>query len=481
VKVYAYLAAVMAVALATVATLAMHPWMGPSVSLLFFPAVVTIAMHGGYGPSILATVLSTGSLAFFVIPPRYSFDVGSDDGIRLAVFAAVAIATAWLSAARKQAEDAQRRALTDLQGAIATLRKVSGWPTFVDAGLNGGSRRLLAHAATVVGCARAVAVWETEDEPWLSVAESDAVSVAVQRYAPTDITPLADDDAHRGATLACETPHGDAADASAPFELEHLKGRVYFIDLAADDRDVIPLAEVVAREVGNSLEQLYVHDRLQQLAVREDRIRVARDLHDGVLQSLTGIRLQLQAFADRPEAPANVADHLLAMERAIAIEQRELRRFIEDLKPSSRAPGAPLAFACVLEDLRDRLSVEWQGVVSARVTPPHLELDANVEDSVRLMIREAAVNAFKHARPSRVSVDVQLQETGELTIRVANDGRGFPFRGRLTHQALASAPGMPVSLRERVEECGGTLAIESEANGSTVDIVLPSVHRLSRA
>ena len=127
-----------------------------------------------------------------------------------------------------------------------------------------------------------------------------------------------------------------------------------FIGVPSPSPDVIPLVEVVAREVGNSLELLYIHQRLQQVAVREDRIRVARDLHDGVLQSLTGIRFQLQALADRPAEGAAVGDHLLTIERAIAIEQRELRRFIEDLKPVARRTLERGGVARTLEELRDR-------------------------------------------------------------------------------------------------------------------------------
>jgi signal transduction histidine kinase len=285
VKHSAYAGAVFAVVVATLATVALLPWMGSSTSLLFFPAVVIVAMYGGYGPSLLATVLSTASLAYFFVPPRYSFDMGPDDAIRVAVFTIVAMATASLSAARKRAEDAQRGALEELHNALETLRKVSGWPTFVDAGLDAGSRRLLAHAAAVVGCARVAAVWEAEDEPYVSVAGSDISSAAVTRYGPGDVSQLGDYGSAEGATLACAAPDGERADASAPFELAHLEGRVFFIGMPDGGRRMVPLVEVVAREVGNSLEQLYHHDRLQRLALREDRIRVARDLHDGVLRT----------------------------------------------------------------------------------------------------------------------------------------------------------------------------------------------------
>jgi len=467
-----YAAAVVAVAIATLATFLMQPWMGPSISVLFFPAVLTVAMYGGYGPALVATVLSALSLAYFFVPPRYSLNIGPDDAIRLAVFTAVAVVTAWVSAARKRAEDAQRRALDELHAALTTLRKVSGWPTFADAGLAVGARRLLAHAAAVVGCLRVVAAWESEDEPWLYVAESNGESSVIDRIAPTDEQARAGD-LRSGATLACVGPRGEEADASAPFEVEHLHGRVFFIGVPATGPEVTPLIEIVAREVGNSLEQLSIHDRVQQVAVREDRIRVARDLHDGVLQSLTAIRFQLQALADQPIGGLAVGDHLLAIERAIAIEQRELRRFIDDLKPPPRRAGEPGALARALDELRDRLAAEWKAPITVRVAPPDLALRADVEDGVRLMVREAAVNAFKHAHPSRVSVEVQRDDGRSLRIVVSNDGRGFPFRGRMEHDALVASDAAPVSLRERVEELGGTLSIESSPTGSRVEIDIP--------
>ena len=472
-KLSAYLWSFGAVVLACLATFLIQPWMGPSVSLMFFPAVVIAAVYGGYGPAMFATVMSTFALAFFFVPPRYSLDIGADDWIRLAAFAGVAVATSALSAARRRAQEAQRRALDELHAALTTLRKVSGWPTFVGAGLAAGSHQLLAHAATVVGCRRAIASWETEDEPWMYVADSASSSDAPAHLAPTEAPPP-NAAALRGSTLECVGPRGEACDASAPFELEHVAGRVFFIGAPTPGPDLIPLAEVVAREVGNSLEHLYIHHRLQQLAVREDRIRLARDLHDGVLQALTGIRFQLQALADHPAERAAVGDQLLAIERAIAIEQRELRRFIEDLKPVPRRAVEAGSMARTLEELRDRLVAEWQAPIAVRVTPADLGLQPEVEEGVRLLVREAAINALKHAHPSRVAVEVEERTDGALQLVIANDGRGFPFRGRLDYEALLTSNAAPVSLCERVKELAGTIVIESGIAGSRVEITLPA-------
>src|SRR5712691_9894846 len=155
-----YLFAVVGVCLATLGTVAIRHLMVPSLSLLFFPAIVIPAMYGGYGPALLATVLSTASLAYFFVPPMYSFNIGLDDFIRLSAFATVAVITASISSARKRAEDALRRSLSDLQDLNATLRKLSEWP--VPAGLDTAemTREIFEHAAKIVGAAETLAIWE---------------------------------------------------------------------------------------------------------------------------------------------------------------------------------------------------------------------------------------------------------------------------------------------------------------------------------
>jgi signal transduction histidine kinase len=456
-----YAGAVAAVALATLCTLLLRPWMGPSVSVLFFPAIIVTAMYGGYGPSMLASICSMASLAFFVVPPLNSFSVGSDDLIHLAVFAVVAFATGSLSAARKRAEDAQCVAFGELQRTLDTLRNVSNWPVFVDAGLSAGARKLLEHAASVVGATAASAVWEADDEPWIYLATSSGPGDVVARHPPDALAAL---------TASMSRPEY----ASAPFQLEHLSGRVFFREVNTGAVDGAALVEVVARETGNSLDQLYVHDRLQHLAVREDRLRVARDLHDGVLQSLTGVRFQLQALADEEQPSSFRTERLLAVERAIAIEQRELRLFIDGLKPAPSPPrfGAR-RLATALDTLRARLGDEWKTPIVVRVVPSDLSVPAATEHAVRLMVHEAVVNALKHAQPSRVSVDVATGANRTLQIAICNDGRGFPFQGRLEHPELVASGAGPASLRERVQSMNGRIAIDSTRTGSRVEIDVP--------
>jgi len=448
------------VVFATVGTFLIYPWIEPSISLLFFLAVVVPGIYGGYGPALLSTLLSTLSLAYFFSPPRFSFDIGIDDYVRLAVFVAVGVATAWLSAARRRAESAQRQSLLDLQGAIDTLRRVSGWPLLISADSTASLVRMLRHAATVVGARRAIVGWESEDEPWLYVADSEQPGDVVTRHSAADLAPLISERAGEGTVV------------SAAFETEHLSGRVFFLDAERSSTESAAAVDLVAREVGNSLDQLYLAERLRQVAVREDRLKLSRDLHDGVLQALTGIRLELQAVAEAPGVSTDAHDRLLALERALAIEQRELRLFINELQPGPTAPVATGPIVQVFTDMAQRLSAEWKTPIAVRVSPPDLALPQTIQQPIRLMVHEAVVNALNHAHPSRVSVAVDRSDQ-ELRIVVSDDGHGFPFKGKLTHEELRAANAGPTSLRERVRALDGRLSIESTSAGSRVELALP--------
>ena len=439
--------------------------MGPSVSLLFFPAIIIPAAYGGFGPSALASVLSALSIAYFFVPPPFVLDLGIDDVVRLGVFLSVGGITGWLSASRRDAERAQRKSLRELETNILALKQVTGWPGSI--GLDPGTsvRRMLAHAAGVVGAAAAAVVWESEDEPWVYL----AATLGDEAIAKADVEQFTDW-RHSPSHPEIVNRIGTDAPASAPFETDQVAGCVYFTGIAADpDSDLLPILALVAHEVGTSLGQLQTSERARQLAVHEARIRVSRDLHDGVLQALTGIRFELQAMAG--EAGAD-SDRLRALERALAIEQRELRMFIDDLKPASRetVPSGPIATG--LSEMCRRLSVEWKLPITVKVTPDDMTLPRTVEQAVRLMIHEGVSNALKHGYPARVTITVD-SGADELTIAIIDDGRGFSFRGKLDHDDLVAGNTGPVSLRERVIALDGRLSVESLPSGSRVECVIP--------
>jgi signal transduction histidine kinase len=453
-----YLSAVPAVALAAGLTAALQRWLGPSVSTFFFLSVVVIAVSAGYGPAILASVLSTVMVDYFFVPPLYQFEIGADDWIRLSVFVLVALTTAGLSSRRHRAESARRRTLAALEETVSTLQKVAKWPLHISHDFATSVRQVLDRAAETVA-ARAVAVtWETDDEPWrFVVATTSTAFVKLPATLAAENAPVPTE-----VVRALQDP----SPVAVRFETDDIAGTAYFSAVTHVAPAVI---ELVAHEVGNSLNQLHLADRLRQLAVREDRIRVSRDLHDGILQALTGIRLELQSVA---VSHTPVAERMVAAERALAREQRELRLFIDGLKPQPEDAHPSARVATTLEELRERFVDELRVPITVRVAPPDLVLPPTLDRAIGLMVHEGVSNALRHAHPSHVVVDVE-GTSSLLTIIVSDDGQGFPFRGRLEHEELLRANAGPVSLRERAAELDGRLTVESGATGSRVELRIP--------
>jgi signal transduction histidine kinase len=465
--------AVVAVAAATLLTLLIAPWMGRSYQIFYFVAVLTTGLYGGYLPAVFASALATISLGYYFIEPVRSlarFGVG--DLIRFGAFNVIALTTAALSAARNRAEIAQRKTLTGLQSALDTMQKVSGWPLVIGNDTGASIQSVLRHAATTVGAAAVMGVWESEEEPWIYAAVAMPSRQATHRFAPADVEPSMPANVEELHPKLRELISGQPI-MSAGFRTENLSGRVYFGGAEMATSDIGPAIEVVAREIGNSLDHVYVAERMAQLALREDRMRVSRDLHDGVLQALTGIRLELQDLAQDSTGRPAAQERLLAAERALALEQRELRRFIEGLKPDVARPRDAGSLVAELQDLTSRLSVEWKTPISIRFGPSDLAVAQDLAQPLRLMVHEAVINALKHGHPTRVAVVVEAVDAG-LSITVTDDGRGFPFRGRLEHDALLESDAAPVSLRDRVAALNGRIAIDSGARGARVEILLPA-------
>ena len=233
-----------------------------------------------------------------------------------------------------------------------------------------------------------------------------------------------------------------------------------------------------ARQAAQEAERqslLVIAEQSRELAVRKARIRMSRDLHDGILQGLTGIRLEIHDIAENGAMPRTVHERLLATERALAIEQRELRRLIDDLNP--KAAAAATDTATLDGSLRRkvaRLSLEWKTPITVQVIPSDLSVAPSLEQAIGLMCQEATINALKHAHPSRVSISVAASD-GDVRVTVVDDGRGFPFSGRFDHDALVEENIGPVTLRERAASMDGRLAVESGSRGSRVEITLPLV------
>jgi signal transduction histidine kinase len=233
------------------------------------------------------------------------------------------------------------------------------------------------------------------------------------------------------------------------------------------------MLEGVARQVMADINQFFSKERLERAAMEDERVRLARDLHDGVLQSMAGALLQLEALSRLiDENPQAARKRLQDIGEIIADEQRELRVWIGKLKPTtspSMASGADLAAA--LETLCQRGETQW-GLRVRLTTSRGGMIPRSLGDEVYSLVKEALANVARHAHAQ--SVDVRLQITRDrVNIIVTDDGVGFPFHGRYDLAILVESHVGPRSLKERVASLRGELVVTSTLSGSKLEMSLP--------
>lgn len=379
------------------------------------------------------------------------------------------------------------------------------WPREAEADADSVLGEVLPYAGGILGVSEVLAVWTEGDEPWVHLAAWREGRLVRSREAPDACEPLVPEPL-AGATFLCsdlaerppsvllaapggherwsgEPLHPELARRfpaesllSAPLRGEAVEGRLFFLGKRRMTSDELLLAEVVAAVVRERLEHLHLTDRLGRTAATEERIRLARDLHDGVLQSMTGFALRLEAVRRQlDEDPAGARESLEEVQRLIALDQRDLRFFIQELKPASEgADGGGRELVGRLEELAHRIEREWglkvelDGGGLARPVPERLGRE------VYLLVREALVNAARHGEASSVVVRLGEGPHESVAITVTDDGRGFPFEGRYADRALAELDLGPKSLRERVAALRGSLTVESGPAGASVGMLLPT-------
>lgn len=227
----------------------------------------------------------------------------------------------------------------------------------------------------------------------------------------------------------------------------------------------LSLLDSVADQIGVAAENSRLRYQAEQLAVVEERARLARDLHDSVTQALYSITLFAAAGRRLVKTGQHEAlDETLA-ELGAAAQQalKEMRLLLFRLRPSALQQGN-LAGA-----LRQRLdAVEKRAGIDTQIIVEHFsELPPAVEEACYYIAQEALNNALKHARATAVTVCLYQPAEGYITLEVTDNGRGFDA-------TLTNSQGMGlITMRERAEKLGGTLLVESSpGEGTTVKVTL---------
>ncbi len=205
-----------------------------------------------------------------------------------------------------------------------------------------------------------------------------------------------------------------------------------------------------------------------------ERTRIARELHDSLLQGFQGLMFRLQAVRDLlPERPTDAVQALdSALEngdQAIA----EGRGTVEGLRHSTVANADLMqALAALGEELVPANHNERAAAIRVLVEGKQRDLDPILRDEIYRIAREALWNAFRHAQAHKIEAEITYGDS-QFLLRVRDDGSGID-RNVLERGSRAGHWGLP-GMRERAEGFGGRLEVWSESGaGTEVELTIPA-------
>lgn len=242
----------------------------------------------------------------------------------------------------------------------------------------------------------------------------------------------------------------------------YLTNRIGATEFSEEDRSLV---ETFALHAGIAMENARLHEQLQRLAVVDERERISKDLHDGIIQNMYGVGLSLEdvpelMVEDRAEATARVERAIDAIHLSI----QDIRNFIFGLRPELlEGVSLVVGLVALVEEYRHNMIVDLElRVPDAIVEPP-----ADITGHLLAIVSESLSNVVRHSKATRASLDLTVLGDGaSLQLTIEDNGVGFDPAGvvKLGHQGLANT-------RARVAEIGGDLTIDSRPGAGTRVIV----------
>jgi len=229
--------------------------------------------------------------------------------------------------------------------------------------------------------------------------------------------------------------------------------------------------ESIAAHVSPALENIFLLRHLRARAIEAERSRIARDLHDGILQTLLSIEIQLDVLRRRvPAAPDQAVSGLASLQQTVKNEGAELRQTVTDLRPL-RVKSADLVD--LMRGFAERYRNESTVALDVLIDSAQLRAPDRVCREIFQIYREALNNIKKHAKASHVVVKLS-QDDSRLVLVVDDNGEGFSFAGRFTGDELDRLRLGPISIKERARTVGGVLTVESNpGHGARLTIEVP--------
>ena len=210
----------------------------------------------------------------------------------------------------------------------------------------------------------------------------------------------------------------------------------------------------VRRHIANFVQLQMARDEIRRLAVNEERLRLARDLHDELGQTLSTMVLQSELVS--LELPADTSDSTRRRLLQVMDSARNALQSMRELVTGVRQPT-------LSQELAGAGAMLEAAGIRCEVAAPQLELPQPTEAALAWAVREGATNVLRHSKASRCTINIATQN-GHVRLTVLDDGKGS--------EVLDPGHGLR-GVRERIEPLGGRLSTEDLAGGGfklTVDV-----------
>jgi signal transduction histidine kinase len=229
--------------------------------------------------------------------------------------------------------------------------------------------------------------------------------------------------------------------------------------------------ERIVRHLGPPLQNLFVLRHIRARAIEGERSRISREIHDGILQTLLSVDIQLDVLRRKvPTAPDQVTGGLASLQQTVRNETEELRRMVTDMRPL-RVQSADLVD--LMRGFAERFRNESPLAVDLLIDSAELQLPDRICRDLFQIYRESLHNVKKHAHASHVVVKLWQNES-QVVLVVDDNGEGFSFAGRFTGDELDRLRLGPISIKERTRSVGGVLTVESTpGHGSRLTVEVP--------
>jgi signal transduction histidine kinase len=237
-------------------------------------------------------------------------------------------------------------------------------------------------------------------------------------------------------------------------------------------RDDLRLLERIVRYLAPTLQNLFLLRILRARAIEGERGRISHDLHDGILQTLLSLQMQLDMLGRKvqrsPEAAAAEIEFLC---RTLHQANEELRLMVSGLRPV-QVESADLAD--LMQGFAERYRAETGIGIDLLVESDTLRLAPRLCREVFQIYREALYNVKKHAQATHVVVKL-WQDEDRAYLMVDDNGKGFNFAGQFASEELDRLRLGPITIKERARAVGGVVKVESTpGHGARLLVEIPA-------